>query len=133
MEPQPFFLSSTIVTLVVTGAGVLVAWQIYYRGQPSPERVAAAAPALYRLLYRKYYVDELYDWAIVRPIKVTALLLYRFVELAAVDATVDNVGKLTRWAGGKLRLTQTGYARNYALSILFGAMLIAAYYVAGGR
>ena len=133
LEPQPFYLLSMIVTLVVTAAGVLVAWQIYYLRRPDREQVGAMAPALYQVLYHKYYVDELYDLAFVRPIKFSGRVLYRFVELDIVDAIVDGVGKLIRWTSGRARRVQTGYARNYALSIIFGAMLLVAYYVIGGR
>jgi NADH-quinone oxidoreductase subunit L len=133
LEPQPFFLTSMIVTLAVTALGVLVAWQIYYRRQPTPERVGALAPAVYRVLYHKYYVDELYDLLFVRPVKFAARMLYRFFEQDVVDFAVDGVGKAIRWMSGRLRLTETGYARNYALSILLGAVILVGYYVFGGR
>ncbi|MBV9280758.1 MAG: NADH-quinone oxidoreductase subunit L, partial [Chloroflexi bacterium] len=133
LVPQPFYLTSMIVTLLVTALGVLVAWQIYYRAQPGRQQVAAIAPGVYRLLYHKWYVDELYDLVFVRPIKFSGRMIYRFFELDLVDATVDGIGKLTRWLSGRVRTTETGYVRNYALSILFGAVLIAAYYVIGGR
>lgn len=133
LEPQAFMWPSMVVTLLVTAVGVLVAWQIYYRCDPAPERVAAFAPRVYQLLYHKYYVDELYDMAFVRPIKLTATLLNRYFESDVIDATVDGIGRLTRWGSARIRNVQTGYARNYALSILFGAVLVVGYYVIGGR
>jgi NADH-quinone oxidoreductase subunit L len=91
------------------------------------------APALYQLFYRRWYIDELYDAVIVRPITVGGRAVYRFFDQLALDGTVDAVGLVTRWFSGEARGIQTGYVRNYALSILFGAFLIVAYYVIGGR
>jgi NADH-quinone oxidoreductase subunit L len=133
IEAQPFSLLSMILTLAVTLVGYLVAQQIYLRRSPAPEQVGASAPLVYRLLYHRYYVDELYDWVFVRPIKLGGRLIYRFFELDLVDAAVDGTGSLVRWMGGHARASQTGYVRNYALGILFGAVLVVGYYVVGGR
>lgn len=133
LVPQPFYPISMIVTLIITAIGVLVAWQVYYRRSPAPERVGAAAQPVYQLLYHKYYVDELYDLAFVRPIKFTAWLIGRFFDQDIVDGAVDGTGKVIRWSSGWMRSLQTGYARNYALGILFGAVLVVGYYIVGGR
>jgi NADH-quinone oxidoreductase subunit L len=131
--PQPFSAISMIVTLLVTAVGVAIAWRIYLVSQPSAQRVAAAAPSVYRVLYHKYYVDELYDFLFVRPIKWTGRALNRFFEQDIVDFTVDGIGRAIRWASVRGRGIQTGYVRNYALSILFGAVVVLAYYVIGGH
>jgi NADH-quinone oxidoreductase subunit L len=130
---QPFYATSMVVTLILTALGVLVAYQIYYRRSPTPERVAAIAPPLYRLFFHRYYIDELYDLIFVRPIRFAGSMIYRFFEIGIVDATVDGAGITTRWLSGRLRTVQTGYARNYALGIILGAMLLVGYYVLGGR
>jgi len=130
---QPFYWQSMAVTLIVTLLGFLLAWQIYYRRSPAPERVGATAPGVYNFLYHRYYVDELYDMLFVRPVKWTGSMVYRFVEIDIVDFTVDGAGRLIRWTSGWLRSIQTGYTRNYALGILFGAMIVVGYYVFQGR
>jgi NADH-quinone oxidoreductase subunit L len=130
---QPFSAVSLILALAALAGGFLIAWAIYLRGRPSRTEVGAMAPALYQLLYHKYYMDEIYDAAFVRPTKFAGRMLYRFFEQVVVDASVDGVGRLIRWTSSWARWVQTGYARNYALSILFGAMLVVAYYVIGGR
>jgi NADH-quinone oxidoreductase subunit L len=133
IAPQPFNLLSMLVTLLVTLAGFLAAWAVYMRRSPSAERVAAAVPGVYRLFYHRYYVDELYDLVFVRPIKLVGRLTYRFFEIDIVDGAVDGIAWLTRWVSARARISQTGYARNYALFIVFGAVLLVGYYVVGGR
>jgi NADH-quinone oxidoreductase subunit L len=132
LGPQPFYPLSMVVVLAVTAVGVGVAYQVYFKRSPTPQRVAALAPALYRFMANRYYVDEAYDAVIVRPIKLAARLIYRFFEIDVVDFTVDGIARLARYAAGRIRLSQTGYVRNYALFILFGAVLMVGYYVVGG-
>jgi NADH-quinone oxidoreductase subunit L len=129
----PFSPISLIVTLVVTLIGFLVAFQIYYRRNPAPERVGAAAPALYNLLYHKYYVDELYDVLFVRPVKWLGAMVYRFVDQDFIDGIVNGTAAFTSLGSRLLRRIQSGYARNYALYILFGAVVVVGYYIVGGR
>jgi NADH-quinone oxidoreductase subunit L len=99
IEPQPFSWVSLILTLLVTAAGVLVAWQVYYRRSPGPERITAAIPSLYNVVYHRYYVDELYDFLFVEPVKWAGRMLYRFFEVDIVDGAVDGSAWLVRRAG----------------------------------
>ncbi|HZU13154.1 MAG TPA: NADH-quinone oxidoreductase subunit L [Chloroflexota bacterium] len=130
---QPFSLASMLATLLLTLVGFLVAYAIYYRRNPAPQRVGSLAPAVYRLLYHRYYVDEIYDAAFVWTTRTFYRLTDRFFEEDTLDNIVDGFGVVTRLAGGWLRGAQTGFVRNYALGILFGAVLIVGYYVIGGR
>lgn len=133
IAPQPFAPLSMVIVLLVTALGFALAYAVYYRRQPTPQRMAAMAPGFYNFMAHRYYVDELYGTAIVLPIRVSAWALNRFFEIGLVDGIVDGVGVFTRFASGRLRRVQTGYVRNYALAILFGAMLMVGYYVVGGR
>lgn len=129
----PFSWTSLLVTLVVSLLGFLVAYQVWYRGSPSPQSVARSFGGVYQFVAHRYYVDELYDVVFVRPTRVGGRLLGRFFEHDAVDGLITAIVLFIRWAGGYLRTYQTGFVRNYALAILFGAVLIVGYYVVGGR
>jgi NADH-quinone oxidoreductase subunit L len=133
LKTQPFYFTSMVVTLAATAVGFLIAYTIYIRNNPSRERVAAAYPALYRFLLNRYYVDQLYDMLFVQPVKWVATLMGRFVEQDTLDFTVDGTGRLTRLLALASRPAQTGYVRNYALGIVFGAVLLVGYYFVGGR
>jgi NADH-quinone oxidoreductase subunit L len=133
IEAQPFSWVSLVATLLVTALGVLAAWQVFYKRSPSPQEVSDTVPSLYNLLYHGYYVDELYDAAFVTPVKWGSRMLYRFFERDIVDGIVDGSAWVIRESSRGARRVQTGYVRNYALGILFGAVLIMGYYVLGGR
>lgn len=133
IEAQPFYWESMVVTLAVTAIGLFVGWTVYARRSPSAETVAASTPGVYRFLANRYCVDQAYDFLFVVPIKWFSRIVGRYFEQDVVDFTVDGVGKLVRMSSGRLRVIQTGFVRNYALGILFGAVLVVGYYVVGGR
>jgi NADH-quinone oxidoreductase subunit L len=133
LTAEPFSATSMIVTLVATAIGVVVAYTVYIRNNPSRQRVAAMATGLYNFMLHKYYVDELYNLIIVTPIIWGGRMMDRFVELDTFDFSVDGSARLTRILGRVARRSQTGYVRNYALGIMLGAVLLVGYYFVGGR
>ncbi len=72
----------------------------------------------------------LHDWVHDRAIRDNfnraGEALANPVDLGVIDGAVNGAGRLVRWMGGELRHLQTGYVRVYALSVLFGALLVAA-------
>jgi NADH-quinone oxidoreductase subunit L len=115
------------VGLVTGPIGIGIAWARYGRGQQ-----VSTAPShnpLVVLLEHKYYVDELYDRAIVRPIVWLGATLGRGFEGVTLDGGTRGVAWVVSRASGGFRALQTGYARNYALAILCGAALMVLYYV----
>jgi NADH-quinone oxidoreductase subunit L len=133
IEAQPFYWESMAVTLAVTALGLVAGWTVYARRSPAPGAVAATAPGVYRVFANRYYVDQLYEFLFVRPVKWFSRVLDRYVEQDVIDFAVDGTGKLIRVTSARLRVIQTGFVRNYALGILFGAVLVVGYYVVGGR
>lgn len=121
--------TSIIVVFVVVLMGLFLAYRVYYVRRPSPEQVGAMAPAIYQLFLTRWYVDELYDAVIVRPITMLGLFLNAVVERYVINGIVDGTAEAVRESSGELRQIQSGYVRNYALSILLGAVLVVGYYV----
>lgn len=120
---------SLIVTTVVVLMGVFMAYLVYVRKSPAPESIANSAAPLYQLFANRWYIDQLYDVAIVRPFLLLGLFLNTIVEKLLVNGIVDGSALAVRGSASDLRRVQTGYVRNYALSILFGAALVVFYYV----
>jgi len=79
-----------------------------------------------RVLNRKYYVDELYDAIVVRPVEwLSRMVLWRGVDQGVVDgAAVNGAAALSRLLGGGLRLLQTGQVGAYVVLFLVGALWI---------
>jgi NADH-quinone oxidoreductase subunit L len=83
------------------------------------------------LLLNKYYVDELYDAAIVHPLRDgSTSVLWKTVDARIIDGAVNGTGHLVRESAGALRLLQNGSLRVYAASLFTGALLVLGYLLA---
>jgi NADH-quinone oxidoreductase subunit L len=77
----------------------------------------------------KYYVDEMYDQLIVEPVKRGAAWLWAHVDMGIVDGTVNQAGEFVRQDSAWLSRVQSGFVRNYALSIFLGAVVVIGFLV----
>ena len=113
---------STVVAL----SGITIAW-LFYRGSWSqePARIAHSLAGLYRLVYDKYRVDELYGFLIVRPLQGFSRWTHKWVDAGLIDGVLVNgsaravrgVGTVTRWAAN-------GDVQAYAATILVGLAVL---------
>jgi NADH-quinone oxidoreductase subunit L len=111
-------------------AGIGIAGYFFLRRKDAADRMAATFAGVHRVLLNKYYVDELYDAAIVQPIKRTSeRALWRVFDAGVIDGAVNGAGSFVNGASAILRRLQTGSMRAYALSVFVGAVLILGYYV----
>ena len=115
-----------ILSLAAGLLGIAVAWARYGVRTPS---LAQSRNPLVIFLEHRYYIDELYDAVIVRPLLALGRWLRRDVEGIALDGGTRQLSGLVGLTSRGLRALQTGYARNYALAIFLGAALIVLYYV----
>ncbi len=109
------------VALGLAGIGV-AAW--FYVLRPGlADRVAASLGGLYRLVYNKYFVDEIYWAAVVRPVVGgSRTLLWRVMDAGVIDGIVNGIGGRARDAGRLVRLLQSGNIRSYATWVLLGSV-----------
>ena len=93
--------------------------------KPVPTEAEAVAPTGFaRVLHDKWYVDELYDRAIVRPSLALWRACWRIVDAGLIDGAVNGAGRAARllgWAGGQL---QTGRVTTYLVAFMLGALLV---------
>ncbi|HEX8284375.1 MAG TPA: NADH-quinone oxidoreductase subunit L [Pyrinomonadaceae bacterium] len=110
----------TGISIAVGLIGIGIGW-VVFRRRPLYE--------MPRLLENKYYVDELYDAALIRPIREGSRgVLWRFVDVAGIDGLVNGIGRGTAALGGVLRYLQPGFVRSYAAIILIGALAVVGYF-----
>lgn len=79
------------------------------------------------VLRRAWFVDPLYAAIIERPGLVLSNFSAYVVDQVVVDGAIVGVGRLVRAGGAQLRKVQTGYVRNYALSIAAGSVALLLY------
>jgi NADH-quinone oxidoreductase subunit L len=138
------------LSLGLVGAGWLLADLTYRRGKLSAERMSEFMGGLpYRLSFKKYYVDEAIDLAVIRPyvmstraaawfdlqiidglVNLTAVVtvfgswLSGLFDNYVVDGLVNLAANATLAAGGRLRRLQTGSINGYLYGLLAAVMLI---------
>ncbi len=106
------------VSLVVAAAGAIIAWTRYSR---TPE--LQDAEGFGKVLANKWYVDELYDAIVVRPLVALARLCNSVIEKLGIDWIVNGVGKGVQYGSRQLRLLQSGQVGNYILLMVAGILL----------
>jgi NADH-quinone oxidoreductase subunit L len=78
-------------------------------------------------LLHKYYVDEFYDAAVVKPMMwVSTNVLWKIVDVAGIDGTVNGLARGTTSIGDTVRHTQSGNTRSYAVWVVIGALVVIA-------
>ncbi|RPJ34051.1 MAG: NADH-quinone oxidoreductase subunit L, partial [Deltaproteobacteria bacterium] len=124
-----FEVSMMIVSLIIAGLGIFLAYRMYIKNPALPDRLAERYKAPYNALVNKYWVDEIYHWFFVGPLIRLSLFLWRFFDDLIVDGIVNGVAALFRGGSEVFKRLQTGNVQNYALSILIGIVLIFGYFL----
>jgi NADH-quinone oxidoreductase subunit L len=117
--------SLMMLTLFFVAVGILVAYWLYLKSTQLPARLAERFSEVYQILIHKYYVDEFYNWLVVRPIRVgSEKFLWRRVDVVAIDGVmVNGTGEEVAGVGSILRRIQSGNIRSYASWVMLGATL----------
>jgi NADH-quinone oxidoreductase subunit L len=114
----------TVISVLIALLGIGIGWIMFQR-QPLRQ--------LPRLLENKYYVDEVYDAAIINPIHVTSREgLWKIFDLGVIDGFLHTVGRTIVDLGSTFRYMQIGLVRGYAAIILAGALIIIGYFAYHG-
>ncbi len=106
--------------------GIGLALRLWYEHRPDAQLVLARLPRVIPLLsYNKFYFDEIYDHALVRPLKAVARTARRVVEPDVMDGWVAGIGDLMRGFSLDMRVIQTGLIRDYAsVFTVFAVVLV---------
>jgi NADH-quinone oxidoreductase subunit L len=111
-------------------AGIGVAFFFWRRRPDVPANMARRMGGVYRLLLNKYYVDEIYNTAVVQPLKqISTTALWRGMDAGFIDGVVNGVGTVVNGGSVRLRRLQTGSLRTYAAALFFGAVAIVGWYL----
>jgi len=110
--------------------GLLLAWWLYLRRPQLPEKLGASFRALYRLLLNKYWVDEIYETLVIKPIYYLSLFLWKFIDVVVIDGLgVNGPARLLRRLGYAGRRLQCGDLQVYAFWLAFGLVAAFAYLI----
>jgi NADH-quinone oxidoreductase subunit L len=113
------------LSVVIALAGLAAAAWFYSRNGVRAERARTHMQPLYRLLSGKYYVDELYEALLGRPIRwISDRIFLRVGDRLLLDGTLDGMATTARGAAGLLARVQTGNLHLYAFLVLGGLVAV---------
>ena len=122
------------IALIVGWAGWACSYALFFkRGLAGDELLTARVHGLRRALANKLYVDELYDFVVVRPFWALARGLWRFVDATIIDGLfVNGIPSLIAWISAMARRFQNGDVQRYAAVTALGvAALLYVFLVRG--
>jgi NADH-quinone oxidoreductase subunit L len=123
--------SMEIILMAVSVFAVLAviayAWIRYKKNGHLPASDSENLPAMERVLAKKYYVDEIYDAIISKPLISASGGIYRFLEVNVIDRLVNGVGQLVLLASRTVRFLQTGSVGFYIFAMVAGIIAILAF------
>lgn len=115
-------LSTTIAL-----SGIVIAAIFYLIKTYMPVRFAERFRSIYRILFNKYYVDELYSSIIIRPaLWIANTIIEGFTDAKIIEGIVNGVPRSIGRFAGILRKVQTGLTQHYAVIMAAGIFLIIA-------
>lgn len=121
-----------IVATIVSLLGIFLAWLMYGKRTLSRDWLSSRAPYTYKLLYNKYYMDELYGVTVVKATKFFSVFL-SYIEAFIVEGLVKTVAGIVQGFGKIGSKIQNGQIQTYGTFAFVGlAVLIVIYALTGG-
>jgi len=109
------------ISVILALSAIYFALYVYTKNKNIAENISLRFRKFYNLLLNKYYVDEIYDAAIVKPIVTgSEKVLWKFTDSFIIDGIVNGVAKIIAIISESIRKIQTGIAQLYAFIIVAG-------------
>ncbi len=127
-------LGLAALATLATALGIGGASFLYYFRPDLLERLTEAMRPVYNVLWNKYWVDEMYDFMLVRPfVWISDHVLYRLVDAGLIDRIgVNGTARAVRGVANRgLKFLQTGFTQSYLVIMLIGALGVVAYMMRG--
>lgn len=106
----------TSITVILV---VIYAWNRFAK-KPDTE----PATGLGRVLENKWYVDEIYDTLVVKPLGSLSVFFNNVIDNRVIDGAVNGIGRLIKYGGRQFRWLQSGQIGSYILMMVLSMLLI---------
>jgi NADH-quinone oxidoreductase subunit L len=112
------------VAVAVMGCSLYYAYKVYIVNNTLPAKEEEELKPLHKLVYNKYWVDEIYESLITKPLNLLSEAFHKLVDNQIVDGIVNGVGTTVNWLSGTIRLVQTGNTGFYIFIMVISIVLI---------
>ena len=119
-----------VISVVAALASAIVAYVIYVSKKAIPAADGTES-GLQKVIYNKYYIDELYDAVFVKPITALSKFFYSVIDFLVIDLIVEGVGKLVKTLSAEARLLQNGTTGFYLFAMVLSIVALLAWGLQG--
>lgn len=113
------------VSVVLAVSGILMARALYANGLDKARELGRKLSGVYKVLWNKWYVDEIYQAAVIGPVVAMSRdLLWKFFDVIIIDGIVNGSARVVGGCASALRRVQDGVVQNYALVMFVGILLL---------
>ncbi|MEO5930832.1 MAG: NADH-quinone oxidoreductase subunit L [Candidatus Kapaibacterium sp.] len=118
------------ISLGVAVAGILLARYFYKQRPGIADAVAGRMKGIYKLLWNKWYVDNIYEYGVVIPLqKISRSFFHRFVDIGVIDGAINGSARATGGISTFIRRLQSGVTQNYAMLFVAGIVVVVGWLV----
>jgi len=116
-----------LISVAVAFLGIYIAYVFYIRSPQIPSTLIARFPFVHKLLFNKYYVDEIYNAIFVNSTIKGSEIIYDKFDLKVIDGGVNGTATAAGFFGKILSYFQSGLIKDYALIFLLGLIIFLGY------
>ncbi len=110
--------------MAVSVGGSLIALLYAWNKFSKYEKTTTQETGIGKILANKWYVDELYETIITKPMQAFAGFLNNTVERKGIDGFVNGIGKAVNYGGRQIRFLQSGQVGTYILLMVVGILVM---------
>jgi NADH-quinone oxidoreductase subunit L len=122
-EPHELSHSAELVMMGVVTLLVVILIAYAWNKFSKYEKTEAESTGFAKVLENKWYVDELYEAIITRPVNAFGKFLSK-VDKYGIDWVVNGVGRSVQYASRQVRLLQSGQVGSYVLLMVIGMIIL---------
>jgi NADH-quinone oxidoreductase subunit L len=109
--------------------GATTAFKIYSKSSEGAQKLTNTIKPVYKLVSNKYYVDQVYEVAVINPVVKCSKNLWKHFDSKVIDGVPKALGDIATGMGSFSRSLQTGNMQQYAMYIGIGIVVILSYVI----
>jgi NADH-quinone oxidoreductase subunit L len=119
-----FHWNIAIPVVAVALAGIFTAFALYRKENNLPDKIKSSLGGVYELVYRKFYIDEIYMFITKKIIFNLVSAPIAWFDRHVVDGTMNGIAYVTNFTSDKIKGFQSGQLQQYAYVMVSGMILI---------
>ena len=119
LENIPFWL--ILITPIIITIAIPISYYLYIKEKTILNGIKNSNIPLYNFLVNKWYIDEIYDFIFINPLKRIGMFFWKKGDQDTIDRFgPDGISKVIKYVSNKAVKFQSGYIYDYAFVMLIG-------------